>query len=311
MSPDQWGEVGDVVVADLGTGQPELLNGFLHIDGVPVNDGIEGEAKRAKLLFLPLLKRASDFAAFAMMNAPAKAVTQFCVVELGQDAPAERRVVDIAQNVDCLDDPADFGECARQGGRLIPDLERPHDARRLEMSEFQRAGQADQIGPVISNQPRIDGTFAEAVEGAVIGFPVDPPQLGVTQVGQPWTELVAKQPEQAKHGIGIGRGVGHEFHRLQLGFLFEQKGEQHQAVTQRAWNHDAIQAAELVGQQIVPGYATGLAEIFWVRSGVDGTRRRGWHSPAWMALAGAVKRMPSADAMSPAPQTLTSGNAAW
>jgi|GEM_PF-6336349 hypothetical protein len=58
-------------------------------------DGIEGQAKGAKLLFLTLLKRASDFAAFAMMNAPAEAVTQLRVVELGQDAPAERRVVDI------------------------------------------------------------------------------------------------------------------------------------------------------------------------------------------------------------------------
>ena len=59
---------------------------------------VEREAQRSKLLFLPLLKRTSDFAAFAMMNAPAKAVTQFRMVELGQDAPAERRVVDIAQN---------------------------------------------------------------------------------------------------------------------------------------------------------------------------------------------------------------------
>ncbi len=38
------------------------------------------------------------------------------LIELGQDAPAERRVVDVAQNVNCLGDPADFGECARQCG---------------------------------------------------------------------------------------------------------------------------------------------------------------------------------------------------
>ena len=138
MSPDQRGEVRDVVVADLDAAQPELLDGFLHVDGVPVNDDVEGEAQGSKLLFLPLLKRASDFAAFAMMNAPAKAVTQFRVIELGQDAPAERRVVDIAQNVDCFGDPADFREYARQGGRPIPDLERPHDACRLEMSRQAR-----------------------------------------------------------------------------------------------------------------------------------------------------------------------------
>jgi hypothetical protein len=108
MSPDQRGEVGDVVVADLDAAQPELLDGFLHVDGVPVHDDVEGEAQGPKLFFLPLLKRTSDFAAFAMMNAPAEAVTQFRVVELGQDAPAEWRVVDIAQNGVVSSNPRNF-----------------------------------------------------------------------------------------------------------------------------------------------------------------------------------------------------------
>jgi len=41
-----------------------------------MHDGVEGEAKGAKPLLLPPLKGASDFAAFAMMDAPAEAVTQ-------------------------------------------------------------------------------------------------------------------------------------------------------------------------------------------------------------------------------------------
>ena len=120
MAPDQRGEVGDVFVADLDAAQPELLDGFLHVDGIPVDDSIKGEAQGSKLLFLSLLKRASDFAAFPMMNAPAEAVTQFRVVELGQDAPPERRVVDIAQNVNGLGDPADFGECGAPGWSAYP-----------------------------------------------------------------------------------------------------------------------------------------------------------------------------------------------
>jgi len=68
MAPDQRGEVGEIVVADVHAVQPDLVDGFLHVDGVPVHDGIEGEAKGAKLLFLPLLKRASDFAALAMVK---------------------------------------------------------------------------------------------------------------------------------------------------------------------------------------------------------------------------------------------------
>ena len=69
MAPDQRGEVGDVVVADIHAIRPDLANGLLHVDGVPMHDGIESQAKSAKLLFLSLLKRTSDFAAFAVMKA--------------------------------------------------------------------------------------------------------------------------------------------------------------------------------------------------------------------------------------------------
>ncbi len=92
MLPDQRGEVGDVVVANVHAVRPDLLHGFLHVDGVPMHDGVEGEAERAELLFLPLLKRASDLAALAVMNAPAETVTQFGVIKLGQDTPPECRI---------------------------------------------------------------------------------------------------------------------------------------------------------------------------------------------------------------------------
>ncbi len=60
MSPDQRGEVGEVVVANVYAVRPDLLNGFLHVDGVPVHDGVEGEAEGAELLFLPLLAWCRD-----------------------------------------------------------------------------------------------------------------------------------------------------------------------------------------------------------------------------------------------------------
>lgn len=152
MTPDQRGEVGDVVVADIHAVRTDLANGLLHVDGVPMHDCIESEAKGAKLLFLSLLEWAPDFAAFAVMNAPSEAMAQFRVVELGQNAASERRVVDVMEDVDRLGDPADFGKRTSQGGRLVPDLERPHDAGRLEMPKFQRAGEADDIGPILPDQ---------------------------------------------------------------------------------------------------------------------------------------------------------------
>ena len=74
MAPDQWGEVGKVVFADFHAAQSDLLNGFPHVDRVPVHDGVESEPQRTELLLLPLSQRASDFAALAMMNAPREAL---------------------------------------------------------------------------------------------------------------------------------------------------------------------------------------------------------------------------------------------
>ena len=95
MAPDQRGEVGDIVVLDIHALLPDVANGLLHVDGVPVDDRVKGEAQGAELLFLPLLKWAADFPAFAMMNAAAEAMAQFRVVELGQNAPPESCVVDV------------------------------------------------------------------------------------------------------------------------------------------------------------------------------------------------------------------------
>jgi len=101
-----------------------------------MHDGIESKAWGTKLLFLSLLERIPDFAAFAVVNAPTEAMAEFCMVELGQDAAADRRVVNVSKDVDGLGDPADFGERAGQGSRLIFHLKGAHDTRRLEMPEF-------------------------------------------------------------------------------------------------------------------------------------------------------------------------------
>ena len=52
MAPDQRGEV---VVADVHAVPPQLSDGFLHVDGVPMHDCVEGQTKRAKLQQLNLL----------------------------------------------------------------------------------------------------------------------------------------------------------------------------------------------------------------------------------------------------------------
>jgi len=104
VTPGYRRESSDIGGQRRRPGLAELAHGFLHVDSVPVDDGVEGETENPKLLLLALTQRASDFAPIAVMDAPTELVAQFLPVELKQDPSAERSVVDVSQDVQRLDD---------------------------------------------------------------------------------------------------------------------------------------------------------------------------------------------------------------
>jgi hypothetical protein len=66
VTPEDGRQARDVrrINGDVTIGK--VAQGFLHIDGVPMDDRIESQAKSAK----SLAQRASDFAAVAHVDAP-------------------------------------------------------------------------------------------------------------------------------------------------------------------------------------------------------------------------------------------------
>src|SRR5208282_1913999 len=54
MSPNQRREVGDIGSVAAYALSRDLAKGFLHVDGVPIGDCVQGEAEGSELLFLPL-----------------------------------------------------------------------------------------------------------------------------------------------------------------------------------------------------------------------------------------------------------------
>lgn len=233
VTPGNGVQVGDIGGIDLLSAFTEPVQGLLHVDGVPVYDGVEGQAEAPELFLLSLAKWTSDFAALPVINASAEPVAKFFKVELYQDASAECRVVDIVQDVQRLDDAARVGR-----------------------------------------------------------------EFGPADIGQAWTEPVTEQPEQAKDRIGIGGRVAHDLQRLEFSLLVKQKGEEDEAVAQGAGSDGGIQTAELIGDHVVSGHPSRLSNIFGI-------------GLAWMAVAGAANRIPSADATSPSPQCATMGNRLW
>jgi hypothetical protein len=137
---------------------------------------------------LALAQRASDFAAVAVMDAPPELVAQLLPVELKQYPTPEWSVVDVAQDVQRLDDAPEFGQGLGQRRRAVFDLQHAHDACGLEVTKLERSGQADQVRPVFPDQSDVDPAPGERIELSVSRLAVDPPELRAADVRQTRTE---------------------------------------------------------------------------------------------------------------------------
>ena len=176
MVPQKGGESCDVLRVGVLSLVSQLVHGFLHVDGVPVGDGIEDQSECAQLFFLPLSQGVSDFAAVAMMDSPCQFVALFLPVELDEDAAAERGIVDRVQDVQGLDQAAQMHEGAGACCRAVPGLQDAHDAGGLEMSQFEGSGEPHQIVPVLDDEFDVDGAFGDLPEGSVVGGLVHSPE---------------------------------------------------------------------------------------------------------------------------------------
>jgi hypothetical protein len=177
--PHDGGKASLVDWVDRASFPFDLANDFLHVDGVPVGNGVEDQTEDAKVFLLLLPQRISDFPALAQEQLAAEAVAGFLPVELDENAPAESRVVDISEDMESFDDPPEFGQGARQRCRLVLDLHHAHDAGGSEVAEFQGAGEADEIRPILKDQRQIDFARGDAVQGAVVDAAVNAPEVGL------------------------------------------------------------------------------------------------------------------------------------
>ena len=194
---------GDVGLTNVPSFAGELVERRLDVDRVPKRDDVEGQAEGAELLLLLLAVDLPDLAPVAVANAPGQAVAELLAVELGQDAASLLLAVDVAEQVQCLHDAAEFGQRARQRCRTVLDLQNAHDGAGLDAAELERPRQAQQIFPVPGDEFGVDAMTRQIVEGAVMGGPVDAPEAGVADIGEPRAELVAQQPEQPEDGIAL------------------------------------------------------------------------------------------------------------
>ena len=99
----------------------------------------------------------------------------------------------------------------------------------------------------------------------------------LSELSQARTELESQQPEESKDDVGISCRVGHELPGLQFGLVLEQTVQDIRRVMERARDHDAVEAGELIAGEILVGHPALHMEIFAVVTGMEAAH--GNHEP--------------------------------
>ena len=189
MPPEKRGEPCNIAWVDFSALRSEVCQHLLHVNGIPMCDDIEGQAKGTQLLFLPLFEGVSDFTPISVMYFSGEFMTEFLLVELDENTATVIGIVDVVQDMQGLDEPPQMHERTGECGGAIPNLQNAHDARCLEVAQFQRTCEAHQIFPVVKDQFVVDGPLCHLTDAAVlIRFP-DTPNTGPADVSQPWTKV--------------------------------------------------------------------------------------------------------------------------
>ena len=147
----------------------------LHVDGIPVSDGVQREPQRAELLFLPLSQRVANLSPVTVIDFSGKLVAEFLTVQLNENAAAELSVVDVVQDVQCFNQTAEMHERLGKCCWTIPHLKNAHDTLCLQVPELQGTREADQVFPVVDDQLDVDRSFRDCPKGAIVGGFIDPP----------------------------------------------------------------------------------------------------------------------------------------
>ncbi len=103
-------ESGDVGWVDVVAVGGEVVEGCLGVDGLPEHDDVDHHAECSELAFLAGLVALGEFAESAVEDVSGETVAAFAAVQDALDVAPVGGVVAVVQDVECLDDPAEFDE---------------------------------------------------------------------------------------------------------------------------------------------------------------------------------------------------------
>ena len=178
-------------------------------------------------------------------------------------------VVDVGQHVQGLEDPPVVGQGFAELGGLARRRQHPDDVvgAAPRRCGWRRRGEGCRPS---AGAPYPSRSFPwRPRERPVVGGEIEPPQLGVGQVGQLRAVVEAQQPQQPEHHVAVGTGVADDHLRPAPSLLAVDQVDEVQRVPRGARHHRPGQPYGLVVDQIQPRRATPAPEVLRVGSGVD------------------------------------------
>lgn len=130
-------EARDILGKNFVAFRAEVIECGVHIDCVPQNYEVDDDAECAELVFLPFAVSLSEFASLSMEDDAGELMASLATVELNQNAPTVLFVVDVAQQIESLDEAAEFLKPPRQPGWPVVGLKGSCKPCRLNHPQLQ------------------------------------------------------------------------------------------------------------------------------------------------------------------------------
>jgi len=172
-----------VLVVDLAAPGAQVVDGVVHVLGVPEHEDVEREAERHELVFLALAVRLAQLAAVAVEDDARDGVAALVAVDMHADGAPVGVAVDVVQEVQRLGGAAELGDRAPQRRRAPAALQDAQQLARAHRAGGERSEDAQDVVPVRDDQLGVDAVAREAVQCAVVGVAVQAPEALVGQAG--------------------------------------------------------------------------------------------------------------------------------
>ena len=265
--------MGDICVCDGHAGGAQFGNDALHLQGVPQNHDVRQQAETGRLVHDCFVVVGAELALVGEEQPACQGMTGLSAVQLGLDQSAEWRVVKVAQDVACLDQPAERGQrlgyavAGAAGGETLQ-----YDVGWCS-SGLEGSCDADELVPLLCEDGRVDGPGKQRRERIGNRHVHGQPQTLVGQILEAGHEVDPEQMAQAPQGFGEAVGIGGVQAGGEAGVVVEQAVENVGRLPRGTGDHLGGEDRDPVTDVSVNGYGfVVVAEVSGMVGADEGAR---------------------------------------